>query len=329
MLTPDKSRCMRCELGRLWLPVEVQLLNNKAVITRLYADSLPVPRLLTIGTVISRIDGETVQARIERLRPYVSASNDQAFLRNVAGLIGLGSAEQVSPTIELGERDTTVTVPRYPYQKLGRNGLTALNARHPVSSWMADSVGYVNMGKLTSKQVDSVMTPLLTARTIIFDLRNYPQGTYWLIGRYLVGEPSRFAQFTGPDGRFPGVFQPVGAAKLPQPGKQKLYGGKIIVLINGETQSHAEFTAMAFQTNPNVTLVGSPTAGADGNISWVPLPGGYRTAFSGIGVYYPDGRETQRVGIVPNILVQPTRQGIRERRDDVLERAMTLIRDGK
>lgn len=329
MLTTDKSRCMRCELGRLWLPVGVQLLNNKAVITRLYADSLSIPRLLTIGTVISRIDGETVQARIERLRPYVSASNNPTLLRDVAGLIGLGSAEQVSLTIELGERDTTITVHRYPYQKLGRNGLAALQALYPVSRWMADSVGYVNMGKLTSKQVDSVMISLLTARAIIFDLRNYPQGTYWLIGRYLVDKPSPFAQFTGPDGRLPGVFQPVGTAKLPRPGKQQLYRGKVIVLINEETQSHAEFTAMAFQTNPNVTLVGSPTAGADGNISWVPLPGGYRTAFSGIGVYYPDGRKTQRVGIVPDILIQPTSQGIRERRDEVLERAMTLIRDSK
>lgn len=97
------------------------------------------------------------------------------------------------------------------------------------------------------------------------------------------------------------------------------------MLINEDTQSHAEFTAMAFRTVSNVTFIGSPTAGADGNISWVPLPGGYRTAFSGIGVYYPDGRETQRIGIVPDITVQPTPEGIRAGRDEVLERAIDLI----
>ena len=82
---------------------------------------------------------------------------------------------------------------------------------------------------------------------------------------------------------------------------------------------------MAFRTVPNVTLVGSPTAGADGNISWVPLPGGYRTAFSGIGVYYPDGRETQRVGIIPDIAVEPTIEGVSAGRDEVLEKAVQVL----
>lgn len=328
MTTTNKLRCMRCDLGRNWLPFEVQLLDNKAVISRLYNDSLAVPRLLAVGTVITHIDGETIQARIERLRPYVSASNHPDLLRDVKGLIGIG-AERANLTVESGGRDTTVIVPRYPYQKLGKAVFTSLNARYPVGQWLADSIGYVNMGKLTTKQVDSVMIPLLTARAIIFDLRNYPQGTYWLVGRYLVDKSQPFASFTGPDIRFPGVFQPVGAAKLPQFRGQKRFAGKVVVLINEETQSQAEFTAMAFQTSPNTTFVGSPTAGADGNISWVPLPGGYRTAFSGIGVYYPDGRETQRVGIQPTIAVRPTPAGIREGRDEVLERAITLILDGK
>ena len=83
---------------------------------------------------------------------------------------------------------------------------------------------------------------------------------------------------------------------------------------------------MALQKSMNAMVVGSRTAGADGNISWVPLPGGYRTAFSGIGVYYPDGRETQRVGILPDILVRPTIQGIRAGWDEVLERAIDVAR---
>ncbi|CCH57291.1 peptidase S41 [Fibrisoma limi BUZ 3] len=53
---------------------------------------------------------------------------------------------------------------------------------------------------------------------------------------------------------------------------------------------------------------------------------GLRTMFSGIGVYYPDGLETQRIGIVPDIDVKPTIQGIREGRDELLERAVELIK---
>jgi len=80
---------------------------------------------------------------------------------------------------------------------------------------------------------------------------------------------------------------------------------------------------------PNVVGIGSQTAGADGNIMLIDLPGGYRTAITGLGVYYPDGRETQRIGIVPDIEVKPTIAGIKQGKDEVLERAITYLQTGK
>ena len=46
---------------------------------------------------------------------------------------------------------------------------------------------------------------------------------------------------------------------------------------------------------------------------------------SGIGVFYPDKRPTQRVGIVPDVDVRPTIAGIRAGRDEVLEEALRQI----
>jgi C-terminal processing protease CtpA/Prc len=43
---------------------------------------------------------------------------------------------------------------------------------------------------------------------------------------------------------------------------------------------------------------------------------------SGIGVFYPDHSPTQRVGIVPDLVVHPTVAGIREQRDEVAEAAV-------
>jgi C-terminal processing protease CtpA/Prc len=83
---------------------------------------------------------------------------------------------------------------------------------------------------------------------------------------------------------------------------------------------------MAYRTAPNATVIGSTTAGADGNVSSIRLPGGISTMISGIGVYYPDGRETQRIGIVPDIEVKPTIEGIKNGKDEVLEKAIEFIR---
>jgi C-terminal processing protease CtpA/Prc len=85
---------------------------------------------------------------------------------------------------------------------------------------------------------------------------------------------------------------------------------------------------MALRLAPEAKVFGSQTAGADGNVSTLDLPGGIRTRLTGIGVYGPDGAETQRIGIVPDVEVHPTIDGIRAGRDELLERAVRWIETG-
>ncbi len=82
---------------------------------------------------------------------------------------------------------------------------------------------------------------------------------------------------------------------------------------------------MAFRAARGAIVVGSTTAGADGNVSPFALPGGlshhdqwYRRLLS-------RKAPTQRIGIVPNIEVKPTIAGIRAGRDEVLEEAVRQI----
>lgn len=103
------------------------------------------------------------------------------------------------------------------------------------------------------------------------------------------------------------------------------YKGKVVILINEISQSSAEFHAMAYEVNPNATVIGSTTAGADGNVSKISLPGDISTTISGIGVYYPNGKETQRVGIIPDIELRPTIKGIKSGRDELLDKAIEVI----
>lgn len=121
----------------------------------------------------------------------------------------------------------------------------------------------------------------------------------------------------------PGAFHWWGIKAALTP-KAPHYKGKVVVLVNYITGSDAEFTAMAFRA-AGATIVGSQTAGADGNVSKVPLPGGLFTRISGVGVFYPNEKPTQRAGIVPDVVVKPTIADIREGRDPVLAKAIRLI----
>ena len=73
-------------------------------------------------------------------------------------------------------------------------------------------------------------------------------------------------------------------------------------------------------------FVGGPTAGCNGNRTWLSLPGGGRVWFTGMRVKFGDGSRFQNVGIVPDVPAAPTVEGIRAGRDEVLEKGLEVLR---
>src|SRR5262249_44721072 len=150
---------------------------------------------------------------------------------------------------------------------------------------------------------------------LIIDIRNYPsEFVPFALGSLLVDKEAPFARFTAGDLSNPGAFQWTDPISLQS--KQPHYAGKVVILVDEVSQSQSEYTTMAFRTAPGAKVVGSTTAGADGNVSAIPLPGGVRSAISGIGVFYPDKKPTQRVGILADIEVKPTIAGVKAGRDE-------------
>ncbi len=82
---------------------------------------------------------------------------------------------------------------------------------------------------------------------------------------------------------------------------------------------------MAFQSSPNVKVIGSQTAGADGNVTAIVLPGGIFTMISSIGIFYPDNSPTQGIGVKIDDIVKPTLRGIIDRKDELLQKAIYIL----
>ena len=133
-----------------------------------------------------------------------------------------------------------------------------------------------------------------------------------------------FVKFSHGSITTPGLFTMGKALSVGETSKN-YYKGKVIILVNEVTLSQAEYTAMALRVAPEAIVLGSTTSGADGNVKQITLPGGINTLISGIVVYYPDGRETQRVGIIPDVEVLPSINGILTNRDDLLNKAIEII----
>lgn len=166
---------------------------------------------------------------------------------------------------------------------------------------------------------------------IVFDLRGYNNdGSIIKIFDYLLSKPEHFGIMTQADFSQPGKFCFVDniidkSYKFAGRNNSNAYKGQVVVLINEYTQSAAELWAMIFKKVPNVIFVGSQTAGADGNRTSIKLTDGNQLIFSGLGIYYPNGDETQRIGIQPDIVVRPTVESIRNSQDLLLLKAFEII----
>ena len=98
-----------------------------------------------------------------------------------------------------------------------------------------------------------------------------------------------------------------------------------VMLIDERTLSQAEHTGLFLEAANGTKFIGSPTAGANGDVTTVLLPGGAQMTFSGHAVRHADGRQLQRVGLQPDVPVSPTIAGVRSRRDEVLDGAMRYL----
>jgi C-terminal processing protease CtpA/Prc len=78
------------------------------------------------------------------------------------------------------------------------------------------------------------------------------------------------------------------------------------------------------------TIIGTHTAGTNGNMASVDLPvAGISFSYTGLLVTKPDGSPLHGVGILPDIEVKPTIQGIRNGKDEILEKAISFLNTSK
>jgi carboxyl-terminal processing protease len=308
--------------GYKWAPFDFKIIDNKAIVTTLYNDSLCKIDDIKINDVFLSVDNMSIEAILKKNSKYIPASNYSIKLRNCYHAIFNGSTDSISVKFERSDIIQEKVIHRYYFKKF------EYKWKEPESLglWkiLDGNIGYVNMGLLDPNEVNRVLKKLKKTKAIIFDVRNYPNETMYAISKFLNPNKVPFVKFTIPDMTYPGIikFEPEYYCGRTN---KNYYKGKVVVLFNEYSQSHSEFTIMALQTAPDVTCIGSQTAGADGNVSTFKFPGGYETMMTGLGIYYPDWKETQRIGMVPDIEVKPTIEGIRIGKDEVLDKAIEFI----
>jgi C-terminal processing protease CtpA/Prc len=313
---------VRPPTGNCQLPVNVRFIEGRPVISG-YAGKAGETSGMKPGDIITELDGVAITKLLERWTRDYAASNDAARMRDIALQMTRGECGKAAIRVSRNDAAVEISADRVPPEEL-----KAIAYFHDLPGetfrLLSKDVAYLKLSTVKSDQAAKYVEAAAGTKGLIIDIRNYPsEFMVFALGSLLIDKQTDFVRFTQADLSNPGAFH--WGTPLSLKPEQPHYPGKVVILVDEVTQSSAEYTAMAFRSSPRATVIGSTTAGADGNVSAIPLPGGFRSMISGISVFYPDKRPTQRIGIVPDREVRPTIAGIRAGRDEVLEAAIREI----
>ncbi len=318
-----ENQILNSYFGLNYSPVELTFVENMPVVTAYYDEELGKETGLEIGDIISKVNHRPIEEIIAATLKYSPASNYATQLRDISLRLLRTNDTIVNVEFVRDGKKANKTINAYPQSRF--NIYKKYQVIDTCFKLINKDIAYINNGSLKRAFLPTIWKAMKDTKGLIIDIRNYPTDflVYDLSG-YLLPKSYPFVKFAKCSIENPGLFTYTTTVNV---GKENsdYYKGKVVILINEISQSSAEFHAMAYEVNPNATVIGSTTAGADGNVSKISLPGDISTTISGIGVYYPNGKETQRVGIIPDIELRPSIKGIKSGRDELLDKAIEII----
>jgi hypothetical protein len=299
-------------------PIAWEWIEGKLVITNVIDKAI----VLKKGDIITAINGIKPEDHFKTVTQYISAATT-GYLDHRAQTESL-----------LGERETELKLTVSNVE--GKTSDVLLKRTMPSQQFNSPAYGdikmltkdvmYVNIGSAYMKTIDSALLQLQNAKVIICDLRGYPRDNnnfieYLLTRKDTAANWMQIPRIIYPDQEKIAGFTKEGFGLKP---RKPHLNAKIIFLTDGQAISWAESYMGLIEHYKLATIIGQPTAGTNGNINSLSLPGGYNIIFTGMKVVKLGGSQHHGVGTKPDIYVNKTIKGIREGRDEFLEKAMEV-----
>lgn len=307
-------------LQRSALPVWLEPIEGQIVITASRDASVqPGDRIVTI-------DGEPAQHWMERQLALVSGSPQFHPWQAVRELM-LGPKDGALALQVERQGKTLDVVLHYDTQYRDLLGMTDATRPAPIAE-VKPHTWYVDLSRVESKDLQPYVERLAHAQAIVFDMRGYPKGD---IGPFVLTHLLRqdeHAKWMHVN-RYSGPFEQVASTDDQgwdlKPAAPR-FGGRIAFLCGGGAISYAESVLGYVADEHLATIVGTPSAGTNGNIQRFVTPSDYSIVFTGMRTTRHDGHSRYHlIGAVPSVGAAPTLAGFRAGHDEVLERALQVV----
>ena len=300
-------------------PIWWEWIENKLVITHIYKSNPNIH----IGDIVTQINGISSDKYFEEINSRISAGT-KGWLNYRAERMSLQGDKGSSLKLKINDKTIEIQLEDNPYDN-GR-ALTKDEKRY---RQIGDSIWYLNMDMIEMDTINKLIPALEKCKAIICDARGYPKGNHDFITHLMKTDDTTSAwmqvpQIIYPDHENNTEYKKFNWIPMMNPKQPYLGNKKIVYIIDGSAISYAESCLGYIEGYKLATIVGQPSAGTNGNINPFDLPGGYTISWTGMKVLKHNGSQHHGIGILPDVYVTKTIQGIKEGRDEFLEKAIEI-----
>lgn len=274
---------------------------------------------LMLGEIVVSVDGVPIGEMVEALAPTLPASTPHGLRHLEAQFLLQGPPK----ALDLGIRGTEGTVRSVQVTRRVKGQVLMEPRPNVLTAELRPGIWYVDLERLTRESVAGTLAKVAEAKVIILDMRGYPVfGAWQELFRHFTDTGMETPSFLTPTPQWPDrkdmTFQRSSWWILPAAPRLK---ARLIFLTDARAISQAELLLDFVDHYKMGEIVGEATAGADGNVNPFET-GGLRYLWTGMKVNKHDGRPLNGVGILPTVPVARSLVGIREGRDEILDKAL-------
>jgi carboxyl-terminal processing protease len=309
--------------------IEMRLMNNQFVITRINEGSAAQKSGLRTGFVIEKINGASLQELLKKIE------GRYARTKSVKKLL----ASEIVKWILNGERDTEVGLTylnekdevkeiKVVREKLGDEKVS-IGRNYPElylnfeTRSVNDETGYIRFNIFAMPIVEkfcSALTEFKDKKSLIVDLRGNHGGLF----SALIGVTGMLSDHTVDLGTQ--VYK-VGTERIFSTSRAKNFRGRIVFLVDEVSISSAEIMAAAMQDSGRALIVGEKTAGEALPAYSIELPTGAVFIYPVANFKTAKGNLIEGSGVTPDIPVSIDRKALLEGRDAQMEAALRALKD--
>lgn len=335
-------------------PFDYKIVDNYLLVTDIVFPEICTKANIKKGDHITEINNKKVSQIIDEKSRLLSVSNREKLIYELSSyqnnLIWPDNSSQKLLKVKSGNKTFTTnielvnTLDKTQVNVLS-NYINNKNQKWATRELINKDIAYFNINNtlqfindVDDDKIDEKMGNIILdaskKKAMVFDMRGYPDWggfIFHYVYKYFSPTENYFYKYYAPNLKNIGTFVYLKDSYhyFPEIKDMKTmpYSGKVFIIVNPESRSASEWYTMSLQKIfPQSITIGQQTAGADGDVVKVNLPGSYLLEFTGNGIFYPDNSQTQQTGVRIDEVIKYKDQDFLDKKDLEFERVLNSLK---